>query len=1159
MDFLKALAERVLVFDGAMGTSIQRLDPSLDDYEGHDGLNEWLSLSRPDWIRGIHAGFLAAGCDVVETNTFGAFGVVLGEYGLAAETRRVAEASARLAREAVDAHSTGARPRWVAGSIGPGTRLPSLGQIGFDELQASYEPLVDGLLAGGADLLLVETCQDLLQVRAALAAVRAAFARAGRRLPVGVQVTMESTGAMLLGTEMPAAIAALLPLKPDFLGLNCATGPAAMAPHVRTLASQCPLPFSVLPNAGLPRTENGRMVYDLGPAEFAEALGRFVERDGAAIVGGCCGTGPEHLEALVRRVHGRAAPRREAAAEACVTSLFSAVPLEQKPAPLLIGERANANGSKAFRRLLLAEDWEGMAALARSQADEGAHAIDVCLALVGRDEGRDWERLLETLASSCPLPVMVDSTDPAAMETALKRLGGRCLLNSINLEDGEPRARQVLELARRHGSAVVALCIDEEGMARGPERKLAVARRLVALAAEHGLGAGDLLIDPLTFTLGSGDPDSARAGLDTLEAIRLIKREIPESRTLLGLSNISFGLKPGLRRALNSVYLHRALAAGLDAAILHAGQILPPHELDPGLAAACEALIDADHRQGDPLARLLELGGSAAPERADADGDLPVEARLARRIVQGRSAGIGADLDEALAAGHGPFEIINRFLLDGMKEVGELFGAGRLQLPFVLKSAETMKHAVGHLEPAIRAATQGAPKARGRLLLATVRGDVHDIGKNLVDIILSNNGFEVENLGIKVPVERLLQAIEAKRPDAVGLSGLLVKSTLVMRENLLAFAEAGVDLPVLLGGAALTRRYVEDDLRPLYGGPLHYARDAFDGLRLMEALCEGAPLPAGAAAAEADGTGEEAPAGGPLPGPDSGRPAIEVLDPRLDEAPAAERCPVLDDPPAPPFRGSRVTEAVPLREVFAFINTATLFRGEWGFKRGRLDAEEWRRLEEGVVRPLFERLKREAEAEGWLRPAAVHGWFPAASEGRRLWIWGEPEAAEPSHWLDFPRQGRAPFRCLSDFFAPRSTGRRDALGLQLVTVGAEASEHAQRLLKADRYQDYLYAHGLGVESAEALAELWHKRLREELGIAGEDAADLHALFRQGYRGSRYSPGYPACPRLEDQRTIFELLGAERIGCSLTEEWQIVPEQSTCALVVHHPEAKYFGV
>ncbi len=1123
--FLDALKERVLVCDGAMGTSIQFRAPALDDFEGHEGLNEWLNLTRPDLIADIHDAFFKAGCDVVETNSFGAFSVLLDEFDLGGEAFRLARESAVIARRVADDHAADGRSRFVAGSMGPGTKLPSLGHISFADLATSYEPLAEGLLEGGCDLLIIETCQDLLQLRAALAGTRRVFARLGRRVPVGLQITVETTGAMLLGTEPDAALAAVLPLRPDFIGLNCATGPDMMRDHVRTLCRRSPVPVSVMPNAGLPRNDNGKMVYDLTPADFAAALTEYVDTFGVGFVGGCCGTEPHHLRALAERIGGRPAPERRPEPPDTLSSLYQAASLDQEPRPLIVGERTNANGSKKFRELQAADDLDGLVGMALDQQREGAHVLDVCVAYVGRDESADMAAITSRLNTEVQLPVMIDSTDPAAVGVALERLGGRSIINSINLEDGPDHAREVFALCQDHGAAVVALCIDEEGMARTPARKLEVAQRLADLAAEFGLTPHDMLFDPLTFTLGSGDSDYTHSALATLEGIRLIKRKIPGARTLLGLSNVSFGLKAKVRRVLNSVFLQRALDAGLDAAIMHAGKIIGAGDVPAELYTACERLIDGD---ASALDVLLASEGVAATRTVAVD--LPVEERLKERIVAGDGSGLVADLDEAMET-HAPLAIINDMLLPGMQTVGDLFGAGRLQLPFVLKSAETMKSAVRHLEPHME---RSEASARGRFVIATVRGDVHDIGKNLVDIILTNNGFSVDNLGIKVPVEQLIDVIKRDAPDVVGMSGLLVKSTIVMRDNLEAFNAAGVDVPVVLGGAALTKSYVERDLRKVYKGPVYYARDAFDGLNLVGAVSRG-EAPA-AEVREASGDVRKR----------------EIVDPVvISEIESVE-------PIALPFTGSRVMTDIDLGDVWPLINRAALVKGRWGYTRAGLPKEEYERLVREEIDPALARLKGSALAEGWLRPAAVHGWFSVARDGDALLIWDDGGASEPRWRLDFPRQTKSPGRCLSDYFPSFETGR-DVLGVMAVTMGAEATAHCQKLFDDDDYQEYLLAHGFAVESAEALAELIHARMRAELGLGDEDDPDPAQLIKGRYRGCRYSFGYPACPELSDQRGLAEMLDWERIGLALTEECQLNPEQSVSALVVHHTGAGYFAV
>jgi len=1123
--FLDLVREKVVVLDGGMGTGIQFRQPALEDWGGHEGMSEWLNVTRPEMIRDIHLDFFAAGCDAVETNSFGGFSVVLDEYGQAAKAHELAVTSARIAREAADEAAAADRPRFVMGSIGPGTKLPSLGHISYRDLRTSYEPLVDGLIEGGADALVVETCQDLLQLRAALEAVRRIQAGRKTNLPVGVQITVENTGTMLLGTETVAALAAIMPLRPDWIGMNCATGPEAMTDHVRTICAHAPVPVSVIPNAGLPQNIDGKMVYDLTPERFAEVLAGFVDDFGVGIVGGCCGTEPRHLKALVDRLDGRAAPRREVEPLQALSSLYIASSLGQEPRPLLVGERTNANGSKKFRELQGAVDLDGMVAMAREQQDEGAHVLDVCLAYVGRDEAADMAALMPRLNTEVQAPLMIDSTEAPAVEAALERLGGRCIINSINLEDGEAKARAVLELCRRFGAAVVALTIDEDGMARTPEKKLEIAQRLVALAAEYGLGPEDMLIDTLTFTLGSGDAEYYGSALDTLEGIRLIKREIPGARTILGLSNVSFGLKARVRKVLNSVFLQRALDAGLDAAILHAGKILGAAEIPEELADACARLIDNDRSRGEPLEVLLESKGVASVSETAAD--LPVAERLHKRIVAGDANGLEADLDAAMTE-RDPLTIINDVLLGGMKEVGDLFGAGRLQLPFVLKSAETMKAAVRHLEPHME---KSDAVSRGEFVIATVQGDVHDIGKNLVDIILTNNGFGVDNLGIKVPAAQLIETIQRDKPHALGLSGLLVKSTIVMKENLEAFNRAGIDVPVVLGGAALTKKYVERDLRRVYDGKVYYARDAFDGLNLVARISAGDAPPADPREFADEADEPAAPV------------AVEDIEMPADVA-----------APEPPFWGTRVAGDIDLDEVWRYLSRPALIKGRWGYTRAGLPKEDYAKLMRDEVEPAIERLKASAAAEGWLVPKVVHGWFPCRRNGDAVEVFAGPDAVDPTWSFTFPRQSKAPHRCLADWFR----ADRDVLGVSVVTMGAAATEYCARLMADDSYQEYLLAHGFAVESAEALAELWHARMRAEIGIDGDDADDPAELIKGRYRGRRFSFGYPACPDLEEQRVMEEMLTWERIGVTLTENFQLDPEQSTSALVVHHPGAEYLN-
>ncbi len=1163
---LDHLRRHVLLLDGAMGTRIQAAGLTLDDFAGKENCSEVLVLTRPDVIRRIHREYLEAGADGVETNTFGGSPVTLAEFDLADRAHEINARAARLAREAVDAfRARDGRPRFVFGAMGPGTRLPSLGHVAYRELEDAYAVQAGGLLEGGVDALLVETCQDPLQAKAAVNGARCAFARAGRTVPILVQVTIETTGTMLVGTDIQAAVTILSALGVDGLGLNCATGPREMAEHLRVLAREWPGPVSVLPNAGLPELVEGRTVYPLTPDELADWLERFVVEDGVAVVGGCCGTTPEHIRAVDARLRAlaeddfRPAPRpREVRPTPALASLFSAVPYRQENAYLAIGERCNANGSKKFRELQAAGDWDGIVAMAREQVREGAHALDVCTAYVGRDEAADMVEVVTRLRGQVDAPLVVDSTELSVLERALELYGGKAVINSINFEDGEEAAAARLRLARRFGCGVVALTIDEEGMARTAERKLAVARRLVDFACRRfGLPEHDLLIDPLTFTVCTGNEDDRRLALETLEAIAAIARDFPRVQIVLGISNVSFGLQPAARHVLNSVFLQHALDRGLTGAIVHPSRIVPFHAIPEEERRVAEDLIfDRRRPDYDPLQAFMALFAGRQVERRRRERPADVRERLRRRIVEGDRDGLEADLDEALRE-MDPLTIINEHLLAGMKVVGELFGAGKMQLPFVLQSAETMKAAVAYLE---RFMTRVEGHEKATIVLATVKGDVHDIGKNLVDIILTNNGYRVVNLGIKQPLSAILEAAERHRADAIGMSGLLVKSTVIMKENLEEMRRRGLRIPVLLGGAALTRAFVEKDCYEAYGeGPVAYARDAFDGLALMERVVDGTFADHARARAEAQRARrrparrhralellERGPLGAPRP--------VELEEIRKRREELTREVPV----PTPPFWGPRVIEHVPVANLLPFLNEQMLYQFHWGYgKEGRRLDEflAWARRE---LAPVLEELLRRDREEGIFAPRAVYGYFRAAGDGNDLVLFDETGTREIARFR-LPRQQRPGGLCIADFVRDIRDGVRDVVALQVVTVGERASEVARRWFAEDRYNDYVRLHGLSVELAEALAEYVHARIRRELGFGHLDARDRRDLLRQGYRGSRYSFGYPACPDLAQQRILLELLDAGRIGVTMSESDQLHPEQSTAAIVVHHPEARYFNV
>jgi len=1143
--YVEAARERVVVYDGATGTNLQARDLTADDFGGPalEGCNEILVDTRPDVIADLHRSFFDVGSDVVETDTFGAFSVVLAEYGIADRAHELNVKAAQIAKEVASGYGG-----WVAGSMGPGTKLPSLGQIRFADLRDAYEVQARGLLEGGVDLLLVETCYDLLQAKAAMIACRRAMAAVGREVPLQVQVTMETTGRMLVGTEVGAALTSLIALRPDVFGLNCATGPVEMGEHLRHLSQYCPVPISCLPNAGLPSVVDGKTHYDLTPEQLADHHARFVTEFGVSIVGGCCGTSPEHLRQVVERVRSLTPASRSIVDEPGAASIYTAVPFHQDTSFLVIGERTNANGSKKFREAMLESDWDTCLAMAREQVKEGAHILDVCVDYVGRDGTTDMDEIASRFATQVSAPLVMDSTESPVMEAGLQWVGGRAILNSANLEDGEgpdTRFDRVMKLAREYGAAVICLLIDEQGQARDVEWKLRVAHRIHDLAVNrYGLSPSDLIFDALTFPLSTGDADLRGDGMATIDAIRRIKAELPGVYTVLGVSNVSFGLKPAARHVLNSVFLHECVEAGLDAAIVHAARIMPLNRIEEHQREVALDLVYDRRRDGyDPLQELLAIFEDVSAteiEKEDRSG-WPVEERLKHRIIDGDRDGLEPDLDEALVS-RSALEIVNDVLLSGMKVVGELFASGEMQLPFVLQSAECMKTAVAYLEPHMEKSDQGG---KGRVVLGTVKGDVHDIGKNLVDIILTNNGYEVHNLGIKIPISELIQKAEEVSADAIGMSGLLVKSTLIMRDNLQELNERKLSsIPVLLGGAALTRRYVEHDLREVYEGRLFYGKDAFEGLRTMDRLME----------LKKSGVDD----------PEWGREITATARstrtaPEIDESSIPSRSPEVETDNqifVPPFLGSRVVKGIAIDDVASYLNETALFRNQWQYRPEKGENDEQFK---GRIRAVLREELDKARASGVLVPQVVYGYFAANGDGNDVVVW--KDETRTAEWLrfPFPRQTQPPYLCIADFFRPVDSGETDYAAFHIVTMGGAVSEATAELFAENRYQDYLRLHGLGVEMAEALAELWHRRIREEWGFAGEDGPTLSGLFKQQYRGGRYSWGYPACPDLEDNAKVAELLEADRIAVTVGEdtEWQYQPEQTTSAIICHHPKAKYF--
>ena len=1155
---MDVLRDTVLLCDGGMGSRVQALTLDTEkDYWGQENCTDVLCLSRPDLVREIHRGYFEAGADMVETNTFGASPVTLGEFDLSDRAFEINKIAGELAREAADSFADN-RHRWVVGSIGPGTKLPSLGNIAYDPLEAALTEQCRGLIAGGVDAILIETCQDTLQIKAAVNGAKIARLAARVDTPIFVQVTVETTGTLLVGPDIAAAAAVINALDVPLMGLNCATGPQEMAEHVGWLATNWPGLISVQPNAGLPELVDGNTHYPLGAADLASWLERFVTEDGVNLIGGCCGTSISHIQALDAMLRKRGGVRptptpRKPVWIPSVASLYQAVPLRQENAIFAIGERCNANGSKKWRELQEKHDWDGCVAMGREQGHEGSHALDICTAFVGRDENHEMTEVIRRFTASVNTPLVIDSTETPIIAAALKLHGGKAIINSINFEDGETAATDRLILAKQFGAAVIALTIDEVGMAKTPEDKLRIATRLVEFACDkHGLAQSDLMIDPLTFTIATGNEDDRKLARWTLEGIAAIRDKFPDIQIILGLSNVSFGLNPAARAVLNSVFLDHAIRAGMSGAIVHVSKIRPLHLIAEEEVKVAEDLIFDRRTEGyDPLQRLLaiftdrKLADAVVKKR----GETPQE-RLKDRIVDGDRKGLGDDLDEALLTLE-PLDIINNVLLDGMKVVGELFGSGKMQLPFVLQSAETMKAAVAYLEPRMER-LDGQEK--GTIVLATVKGDVHDIGKNLVDIILTNNGYRVVNLGIKVPLTEMLHAATENRAHAIGMSGLLVKSTVVMRQNLEEMSRQGLDIPVLLGGAALTRNYVEDACVGAYDcGRVAYARDAFDGLHLMDKVT-GNGFDDYLAAVQAKRAGKARNTTRTL-----GQADARAFQPVDIATVQARRHRMTQDVPVadPPFWGARIIEAMP-KAVVPFVNERSLYQFQWGFRKQGRTLEEflnWAKLE---LRPVMRRMLALCEADNILRPQAAYGYWKAAGQGNDLIIFDQDGTTELTRFA-LPRQPREDGECIADFFRDVDDSERDVIGLQVVTVGQKASDIARVWFEENRYQDYLYLHGLSVEMAEAMAEYVHKRIRAELGFAAEDDRDMEKMLSQSYRGSRYSFGYPACPRLEDQEPILRLLNAGRIGVDLSDEFQLHPEQSTSAIVVVNPRAKYFSV
>ena len=1181
LDYLNGPKHPVLVFDGAMGTSLQSQNLTAEDFGGaeYEGCNEYLVHTKPSAVAKVHEAFLAVGADVIETDTFGGTSIVLAEYDLADQAYYLNKSAAELAKACANKYSTPEKPRFVAGSMGPGTKLPTLGHIDFDTLKNAYVEQVEGLYDGGADLLLVETCQDVLQIKAALNAIEEVFQKKGQRLPLMVSVTMETMGTMLVGTEINAVVSILQPYKIDILGLNCATGPDLMKPHIKYLSENSPFIVSCIPNAGLPENVGGQAHYRLTPVELKMALMHFIEDLGVQIIGGCCGTRPDHIQALAELSQGLTPKSRHYHYEPSAASIYSTQPYIQDNSFLIVGEKLNASGSKKCRELLNVEDWDSLVSMAKAQVKEGAHILDVNVDYVGRDGVRDMHQLASRLVNNVTLPLMLDSTEWEKMEAGLKVAGGKCILNSTNYEDGESRFYQVLDLAKKYGAGVVIGTIDEEGMGRTAEKKFQIAKRAYYAAIEYGIPPYEIFFDPLALPISTGIEEDRENGKATIEAMRRIRQELPECHILLGVSNISFGLNPAARQVLNSVFLNEAMQVGMDGAIVSANKILPLAKIEPEYQQICRDLIydnrrfDGDICVYDPLTKLTELfAGKTTKKDPSSNANLPVEERLKQHIIDGERLGLEDALKQALQD-YPPLDIINIFLLDGMKVVGELFGSGQMQLPFVLQSAQTMKAAVAFLEPFMEK-KEGDNNAKGTFIIATVKGDVHDIGKNLVDIILTNNGYRVINLGIKQPVENIIEAYKEHKADCIAMSGLLVKSTAFMKENLEVFNEKGITVPVILGWAALTPKFVHDDCQKTYKGQVIYGKDAFSDLHFMDKL-----MPAKAGGqwddskgflgkfAEAEKTpvvAEELKVNPDTIFTDGSVNQELVIDTRRSEAVAVDI-----SRPTPPFWGTKILTAaeIPIEEVFWYLDLQALFVGQWQFRKPKSQSKpEYDQFLQEKVHPILAAWKEKIVKENLLNPTLIYGYFPCQSSGNSLLIYdpesiqaGEkPENLQPIAIFEFPRQKSGRRLCIADFFAPQESGIIDVFPMQAVTVGEIATEYAKSLFDANEYTEYLYYHGMAVQTAEAMAEWTHTRIRRELGFAEFDPDNIRDILQQRYQGSRYSFGYPACPNIQDQYKQLALLGCDRIGMYMDESEQLYPEQSTTAIITYHPTAKYFS-
>ncbi|MDQ7060190.1 MAG: methionine synthase [Sulfurimonas sp.] len=1156
---LQTIKTRPLIIDGAMGTQLQQRDDQIpkDAWENNEGCNELLNVTCPDILREIYSAYLTSGADFITTNTFGSFSWVLDEYQIGHRAYELTKAGAALVKKECEKVSTPEHQRFCLGSVGPGTKLPSLGHITYDEMYKGYTEFCLALIDGGVDVFLLETCQDPLQIKAALHACQEANKQKNTEIPIMVSVTIELSGTMLIGTDAETIATILEPFDILSLGFNCGTGPEQVLKHVRTLSEVWHKPISVHSNAGLPQNRGGYTYYPMGPDEFVKQQEKFMDFDGVSFLGGCCGTTPQHIRALVDKTTTLTPKPASGSHPTSIASLFSTAALMQEPAPLLMGERSNATGSKAFKELLLAEDYEGTLTVAQQQVRAGAHAIDVNVGFAGRDETKDMNAVIGMYNQKIVLPLMPDSTQTTGLETALKNIGGKPILNSVNLEDGEGKFDDVCALAKKFGASLVCLTIDEVGMAKTVEDKIKVAERIIDLAtSRHGIKKEDLVFDVLTFTLASGDEEYWDAAINTIEAIRELRTRHPEVGTTLGLSNISFGLDKDTRPYLNSMFLNYCIEAGLTSVIINVKHIIPINKISEIDQEVCNNLIFNTKPKGAALFEFIEH--FSTKEALDTDLEdaeylaMTTEEKIAKLLMDGDKARMIPLVEEARHTIL-PEVIVNEILIDAMKVVGELFGSGQMQLPFVLQSAETMKKTVDHLNPFLPKVEKTVDTT---LALGTVKGDVHDVGKNLVDIILSNNGYKVQNLGIKVELDTFLETLEQGHISAFGMSGLLVKSTQVMQENLKILKEKGIKLPILLGGAALTRTFIDDFCRPFYDGPIFYCKDAFDGVTAMSRI------EAGNFDTDLHGKDTE---------PKEKKVVKEIIIPPFSELKMPRRDVKV---PTPPFWGRReikLTEQQ-IEMVFEWINHKILFKSRWGYSSKGMTKEAHAKQLDEVVWPAYEKLKAEFLDKKIFEPTIIYGYWPCRSDDNKLLLFNEEEGYNSDSEINtsplesrkkdaikefhFPRQRKAPHRALSDFF---HNDRDDVIALTCVSAGSKISDAERLIMDAGDYTDYYQFHGLGVELAEALAEIAHKQIRLDLNISDNEGSKLSDVQMNKYQGSRYSFGYAACPDLELNRPLFDLLKPEEFGIELSETFQIHPEQSTSALVVYHPNATYYNV